>query len=189
MLRNYFKIAWRNLMKNKTSSVINIGGLSVGMTVALLISLWVWDELSFNKYFSNYERIAQVTQKQSTNGRIETFADMSFPMGKELQTEYGSDFKHVVMSSFFGDHILKNGNENFSERGVYMDTEAPEMFSLKMLEGNYNALNDPHSIIISASTAKALFGNKESVNQLMRIDNKLDVKVTGVFEDLPDNST
>ncbi len=189
MFRNYFIIAWRNLLKNKTSSTINIGGLAVGMTVAMLIGFWVWDELSFDKYHKNYDRIAQVMQHQTQNGYISSFADMSFPMGRELQTEYGSDFKYVVMSSYFDDHILRNGKENFSERGIYMDVDAPKMFSLKMIEGNYNGLKDPHSIIISSSTAKAIFGNKEALNNLMRIDNKLDVKVTGVFEDLPRNTS
>jgi len=190
VIKNYFKIAFRNLLKNKTSSVINIGGLSVGMAVAMLIGFWVWDELSFNKHFNNYEHIAQVMQKQTqAGGGITTFNDMSFPMGKELQTEYGSDFKHVVMSSFEGDHVLSSNNEHFSERGMYMDVAAPEMFSLKMIKGNYDALKDPHSIIISASTAKTVFGNKEPVDQLMRIDNRLDVKVTGVFEDLPANTS
>ncbi|MBS1916722.1 MAG: ABC transporter permease [Bacteroidetes bacterium] len=189
MLKNYFKIAFRNLAKNKTSSVINIGGLSVGMAVAILIGLWVWDELSFDKYHKNYDRIAQVMQHQTENGIISSDNSMSFPMGRELKTEYGNDFKHVVMSSFESDHVLTSGNEHFSERGVYMDVEAPEMFSLKMIRGNYDALKDPHSIMISASTAKAVFGNKEPVDQLMRIDNKLDVKVTGVFEDLPANTS
>jgi len=187
MLKNYFIIAWRNLLKNKTTSTINIGGLAVGMSVAMLIGLWVWEELSFDKYFKNYDHIAQVMQHQTQNGYISSFADVSFPMGRELQTEYGSDFKHVVMSSFPGDHILMAGKENFSERGVYMDVGAPKMFSLKMTEGNYNGLKDPHSIIISSSTAKAIFGNKEALNNLVRIDNKLDVKVTGVYEDLPYN--
>jgi putative ABC transport system permease protein len=189
MLKNYIRIAWKNLLKNKTSSVINLGGLAIGMSVAMLIGLWVWDELSFDKYHANYDRIAQVIEQQTENGGISTFEAMPFPMGRELQTEYGGDFKHVVMSSYPDEHILANGKDNFSEEGIYMDIEALQMFSLKMLEGNYNGLKDPHSIVLSASASKAIFGNKEATGNLMRIDNKLDVKVTGVFEDLPDNTS
>jgi putative ABC transport system permease protein len=189
MFKNYFKIAWRNLLRNKTSSIINIGGLATGMAVAMLIGLWVWDELTFDKYFKNYDRIAQVMEHQTQNGNISSFSSMPFPIGKELQTEYGSDFKHIVMASFPSGHILTYGNEKFSENGIYMDAGAPEMLSLKMIQGNYNGLKDPHSVIISSSVAKAIFGNKEAINSLMKIDNKLDVKVTGVYEDLPFNAS
>ena len=99
MLKNYFKIAWRNLLRNKTSSIINISGLAVGMAVAMLIGFWVWDELSFDKYHKNYDHIAQVMQHQKENGKIETFLSMPFPMGKELQTQYGNNFRNVVMAS------------------------------------------------------------------------------------------
>jgi putative ABC transport system permease protein len=70
MYKNYFKIAWRNLFANKTSSFINITGLSVGMSVAMLIGLWIWDELSFDKYHQNYDRIAQVMQQRTNNGTV-----------------------------------------------------------------------------------------------------------------------
>jgi len=191
MLKNYFKIAWRNLLRNKTSSIINISGLAVGMAVAMLIGLWVWDELSFDKYHKNYDHIAQVMQHQKENGKIETFLSMPFPMGKELQTQYGNNFKHVVMASHPHEVIVAYNNEKFSEKGIYMDKEAPEMFSLKMIKGNYSALKDPHSIIIAASVAKTIFGNKEPLNELMHINSlrRLDVKVTGVYEDLPHNTS
>lgn len=191
MLKNYFKIAWRNLLRNKTSSIINISGLAVGMAVAMLIGFWVWDELSFDKYHKNYDHIAQVMQHQKENGKIETFLSMPFPMGKELQTQYGNNFRNVVMASHPHEVIVAYNNEKFSEKGIYMDKEAPEMFSLKMIKGNYSALNDPHSIIIAASVAKAIFGNKEPLNELMHINSlrQLDVKVTGVYEDLPHNTS
>jgi len=191
MLKNYFKIAWRNLLRNKTSSIINISGLAVGMAVAMLIGFWVWDELSFDKYHKNYDHIAQVMQHQKENGKIETFLSMPFPMGKELQTQYGNNFRNVVMASHPHEVIVAYNNEKFSEKGIYMDKEAPEMFSLKMIKGNYSALNDPHSIIIAASVAKAIFGNKEPLNELMHINSlrKLDVKVTGVYKDLPHNTS
>ncbi|HET7002794.1 MAG TPA: ABC transporter permease, partial [Puia sp.] len=188
MFRNYFKVAWRNLLKNKTSSFINISGLAIGMAVAMLIGLWIWDELSYNKTFENYDRIGLLMQHQESNGKIHTFNAMPEPLGPELKNRYGNNFKYVIMSSWTSDHIISADKKNFDRRGIYMQAEAPHMFTLKMLAGTRDGLKDPHSVILSASTAKAIFGESNPLNQLMRIDNKLDVKVTGVYEDLPRNS-
>jgi putative ABC transport system permease protein len=189
MIKNYFKIAWRNLLKDRMSAVINIGGLAVGMAVALLIGFWIYDEFNFNKDFKNYDRIAIVMQHQTANGAISSFDAMPLPLGKELQTTYGNNFKYVVMSSWLGDGIITSGEKNLSRRGIFMDVDAPRMFSLKMIEGTYDALKYPNSIIISSSTAKAFFENGNPINKLMKIGNKLDVKVTGVYEDIPFNTS
>jgi len=188
MFKNYFKIAWRSLKKNKASSLINIGGLAVGMAVALLIGLWIYDELSFNKSLDNYDCIARVMQHQTSNGTIYSGQAMPYPMGKELQTNYGNNFRQVVMASWERDGILTYGEKNISQHGIYMDAGAPAMLSVRMLRGNHDALKDPHSIILSATAAKAIFGDKDPMNKLMKIDNKLDVKVTGVYKDIPYNT-
>jgi putative ABC transport system permease protein len=189
MIRNYIKIAWRNLFSNKLHSFINIAGLSVGMAVATLIGLWIYDELNFDRYFENYDRIAQVMQHQTSNGNISTFKGMPLPLGKELQTNYGSNFKYIVRASWQGDHIISADDKYLSEQGIYMDVDGPWMLSLNMIAGTRDGLKVPNSILLSESTAKAFFGNTNPVNQLLRIDNKLDVKVTGIYEDLPYNTT
>src|ERR1700729_841614 len=99
MIKNYLKIAWRNLIKNKVSSLINIGGLAVGMAVVMLIGLWIYDELSFDRYHKNYERIAQVIQNVTNNGEVQTWRDVPYPLAGELRKSYGSDFKDIVMSA------------------------------------------------------------------------------------------
>ena len=104
MLTNYLKIAWRNLLRNKVYSFINIGGLALGMAVAMLIGLWVWDEVSVNRSFANYDRIAQVWQHQTFNGKIGTQEEMPPPLGNALRTNYGTGpdggpFKRVVMTT------------------------------------------------------------------------------------------
>ena len=93
MIRNYFKIAWRNILHNKSSSAINIGGLTVGMSVAILISLWIYNELSFNKYHENYDRIGQVWQFNNYNGLIASQVSNPAAMAGAFRDEYGSDFK------------------------------------------------------------------------------------------------
>ncbi len=188
MFRNYFKIAFRNLVKNKGYSLINIGGLAVGMAVAILIGLWIHDELSFNKYHKNYDRIVQVMQHQTFNGEVGTQTANPYLLGAEIREKYGSDFKFVLMSSGRRKHILKFGDKKLSIRGEYFEADAPEMLSLKMLKGTNNGLKDPSSILIDESTAKAFFGNENPLFKSFKVDNRFDLKVTGVYEDIPYNS-
>jgi putative ABC transport system permease protein len=185
---NYFKTAWRNLIKNKAHSLINITGLSAGMAVAILIGLWIHDELSFNKGFKNYDRIAQVMQHQTFNGDVGTQTAIPYLMGEELKRNYGSDFKYIAMSAWNNDHILASGEKRITSGGNYMGGQIIKILSLKMVQGAQTALDDYHSVILSSSTAKALFGNADPMDKLIKIDNKFDVKVTGVYEDLPYNS-
>jgi ABC-type antimicrobial peptide transport system permease subunit len=189
MIRNYFKIAWRNLLKNRKSSVINITGLAIGMAVAILIGLWIWDEITFDRYHSNYDHVAQVQQHQTWNGNIYTGQALPFPLGEELQNSYGSDFKYIAMASWQGDHMLSKDNKHLYKNGIYIDKDGPRILSLKMLKGSADGLSSPNSILLSESTAKAFFGDEDPMEQPMKIDNKLNVKVTGVFEDLPYSTT
>ena len=188
MIKSYFTIAWRNLIKSKGYSAINIGGLAVGMAVAILIGLWIYDELSFNKYHQNYNRIAQVMLKGNFNGQRFTSSALPRPLEFELRNKYGSPFKNIVMSRWDEEHILSVDDKKISRFGRFMQEGAPEMLSLQMQRGSWSGLKDPHSIILSSSTAKALFGDEDPSNKMMRIDNQMDVRVTGVYNDLPYNS-
>jgi ABC-type antimicrobial peptide transport system permease subunit len=187
MIKNYLKIAWRNLIKNRFSSLINIGGLAVGMAVAMLIGLWIFDEVSYDKNFENYDRIAKAMQNQWINNETQTWDSEGLPLAPALRASYGSNFKHVIMASWTGGHILSYGEKNITETGNYMEPEITDMLSLKMLRGTRNGLNDPESILLSQSVAKAFFGDADPINKVIKIDNKLNAKVTGVYEDLPLN--
>lgn len=184
MLQNYFKIAFRNFTGNKGSSLINIGGLAVGMAIAILIGLWIYDELSFNKVHLNYDRIGQVNIHNGDG----TYRSLPIPLGEELKSTYRDDFKYVVMSSDLEPHILSAKDKKFGQPGAYMQPDAPEMFTFKMLYGTRAGLQNPHSILLVESLAKKLFGNEDPINQVLKIDDKTDVKVTGVYKDFPDNS-
>src|SRR5471030_2233133 len=98
MIKNYLKTAWRNLIKNKVSSLINIGGLAAGMAVAMLIGLWIWDELSFDKYHKNYDSIGQLMVTQTANGATISFPATVVPLSNELRTKYAADFKRVALT-------------------------------------------------------------------------------------------
>lgn len=189
MFRNHIKVAFRNLIKNKAHAFINIAGLSIGMAVAILIGLWIYDELSFDTVHRHYDRIAKIRQHVNVNGEISTDKAVPFPLAAELRTNYSSFFKYIVMSSYRAGHILSVGDKKITNYGVYLEPQAPDMLTLHMLKGSRNGLQDPSSILLSQSTAKAFFAEADPVGQLMRIDNKEDVKVTGVYEDLPANST
>ncbi|WP_439584666.1 ABC transporter permease [Dyadobacter bucti] len=188
MIKNYLKIALRNLSKSKVYSFINIVGLSVGIAVAMLIGLWVWDELSFNKYHKNYDRIVQAWISQTFNGQTGSGVAVSLPAVREMATKYSADFKYTSMASWNYGHLLANGEKKINKSGMYVQPSFPEMLSLKMLRGDYSALKEPGSIIIAESLAKALFGNEDALNKTIKLDIKKDVKVTGVYEDIPFNS-
>jgi ABC-type antimicrobial peptide transport system permease subunit len=188
MIQNFFKTAWRSLLKNKGYSFINISGLAVGMSVAILIGLWVWDEVTFNKNFDHYNRIAKVMQHQTFNGDVGTQTSLPYLTGEELKKNYGDNFKYVSMASWTNNHILAFGEQKISKSGNFLEPQITDMLSLKMLSGTHAALQDIHSVILSASTAKALFGTVDPLDKIVKLDSKFDVKVTGVYEDLPYNS-
>ena len=98
MIQNYLKIAFRNILRNKVYSFINIAGLAVGMAVAILIGLWVWDEVNFDKNNLNYNHITQVMQHLTNNGETQTQQVVPFPLAEELRKSYGSDFKRIVLA-------------------------------------------------------------------------------------------
>ena len=185
MLRNYFKIAWRNLVKNKVYSAINIGGLAVGMAVAMLIGLWVYDELSVNTYHQNYDRIAQVMRNRTVNGERDTRPGLPIPVANSLQTTYGAYFKHVVLAWWTSGHTLAVDRQVYSKSGKFMTPGAPDMLSLKMVNGSRDGLREPASILLSESVAKALFGAANPLHKTLTIDDAMTVNVTGVYEDIP----
>ncbi|GAB3698942.1 ABC transporter permease [Spirosoma flavus] len=189
MLRNYLKIAWRNLQKNTAYSVINIGGLAVGLAVAILIGLWMYDELSFNKYHPNYDRIAQVMQHATFNGKIGSQTANPAVMAPEIRAKYGSNFKYVVQASWPGSYVLSIGNNHVLKEGIYFEPDGPAMLGLRMKHGTYAGLKDPYSIMLSESVAKSLFGDANPVGKSLKLGRKYDVKVTGVYEDLPYNTS
>jgi ABC-type antimicrobial peptide transport system permease subunit len=189
MFRNYFKTAWRNLIKDKMHSFINVIGLSIGMTVAILIGLWMYDELSFDKNFKNYDHIEQVIQNVSNNGEVQTWRQVPYPLANELRTNYGSDFKYIVMSVDWGNHLLTIGDKKLKQTGGFFENQMPDMLTLDMVQGNRNAINNPSSVLISASSAKAYFGLDNPINKIIKIDQMPPVKVAGVYKDFPHNST
>lgn len=189
MYKNYLKTALRNLRKNLGYSFINIFGLAMGMAVAIIIGLWIKNELSYDRYNPGYHRIAEVIQNVTNNGDVDTWFNTPFPLGEELRSKYGDDFKYVVMvSGLDNGSMLGYKDQNFNRTGTFIGLQGPDLLDLHMIEGTRDGLKDPSSIFLSQSTAKAIFGDDDPINKILKVNSQSTVKVTGVYEDLPQNS-
>lgn len=188
MVHNYIKIAWRNLATHKAYAFINIMGLAVGLAIALLNGLWVWDELSFNHYHQNYDRLALVMTHELRDGKPHYTKSVSYPLANELKTNYKSQFKQVLLALPQQEYVLSAGETKLSKVGQFIEAAAPNMLTLKIVIGTPTALNDPHSLLVSASTAQALFSQANPIGQVVTINNTMTVTIRGVYEDLPTNT-
>ncbi|MFL0353095.1 ABC transporter permease [Xanthomarina sp. GH4-25] len=189
MFKNYLKIAFRNLLKNKVYSLINIFGLAIGMAVTIMIGLWITDELSFDNYFENKTQIAQVYQSQEFNGKKGTGPAIPRPLEFVLRENHSDNFKHIVMSSWTFSRYLRFGETNINRNGNFMQEGGPDLLSLKILKGEKNGLKEKKSIMISESTANALFDLEDPIGKIIKVNNEDDLMVTAVYEDLPENNS
>jgi putative ABC transport system permease protein len=187
MLKNYLRIAMRNLTRNRFSSAINIGGLAIGMSVATLIGLWIYDEVSFNTFSVNHKRIAAVLQNQNLSGGIETWWGEAMQLGPALRKEFPNQFKYVVTGAGT-DQLISYGDKRVRRSGAFYDPPVIDMFSITMLKGDHLALQDPSAIVLSASMAKELFGDTDPMGKTVKLNNKDVLKVAGIYADLPLNS-
>ena len=189
MFKNYLKIAWRNLWKNKGYTFINVGGLALGMAVTLIIGLWILDELSYNSYFKNKDKIAQVFQSQTFNGETGTGPAIPRPLEKGLRDGYSDNFKHLIMCSWTNDHYLKYGDKSLSRPGNYMQQVGPELFGLEIIKGEKDGLREINSIMLSESTANALFGSEDPIGKTVTVSNEHKLNVSSVYKDIPVNNS
>jgi putative ABC transport system permease protein len=189
MIKNYFKIARRNIFRNKGFSVTNILGLSIGMGCTILILLWVQDELTYNKFHANYKNIYQVMANRDFNNQVFTDENMVMPLAPAL--EKGSpQIKNAVVTTHQQSHILTYGEAKLKKQGYTVSEHFFDMFSWKFITGSAaTAIPDAYSLVLTQSTAKALFGKDNPINKVVRIDNEYDAKVTAVLADVPGNST
>jgi putative ABC transport system permease protein len=134
MFFNHIKVAWRNLVNTKGYAAINIGGLSVGLAITLLIGLWLWDEISFNKYHKNYDQIAQIMNVGNFNEQRFAGTSVQLPLEKVLRTTYGNQFKHIVLSRYPQEEVLTVGDTKIKQSGRFMQEGAPDLLSLNMLK-------------------------------------------------------
>ena len=191
MIKNYFKTAWRNLIKNKAHSFINIAGLTVGLTCCLLIALYIQHELSFDKFEEKGNRIARVIMQYSFDGSSESNEGnyTSVRVAAVFPKIFPEVESAIKMTEY--SRVVRYDDKMFDEKNfMYADSNFFDIFSFRLLSGNiHDALSAPYNVILTQSTAKKYFGNSDPVNKTLRVgtDNNL-YRVTGVMQDCPSNS-
>jgi len=189
MIRNYIKIAWRNLSRNKGFAITNLLGLTIGITCTIFIFLWVKDELTYNQFNTNYKNIYQIIANRDFKNNIFTDRNMVFPLQKALETGY-PQIKNVVMSSYPNTLLVEYGQTKLKKPIVMVGGRYFDMFTCKFLEGDpKTALAEPNSLVVTQSMAKSFFGNADPINKVLKVDGQQLLKVTAVIRDMPGNST
>jgi len=190
MLRNYLKIAWRNLIRNKAHTFINIAGLSVGLACSLLILLWVQNELEMDAYHKNSRRLYSVYERQYYDNKVVGQYNTPGLLPDELKKQI-PEIEASTGISYGGESTFRVGDKILKMGGVNGGADVFKMFTIPLLEGNaQTALNTPVSMAISNKMAKAFFGSAQAaIGKTIRYENRKDFKVTGVYQDLPKTSS
>lgn len=191
MYKNYLKIAWRNLKRNKGYSAINIGGLALGMAVVIMIGLWVIDEFTFNKYHENHDKIAQIYNRGTNlnTGEIGSFNSTLYIMGTVIKENYSDYFDHVLRSTWAGEYVLTDSGESYTQTGQFIESGILDMLSLDMIQGSHASLEDSNAVVVSESAALAVFGTEDPIGKSIKINNEMEAVVQGVYKDLPQNNS
>jgi predicted permease len=192
MLSNYLRIALRTLGKNKVYSFINISGFAIGIACSLLILLWVYDELTYDTFLPKYDRIFRLMIRANYGGSINVWNANPFPGGAAVKEDHSSVLNTAV-SDWGGSHLLadaaKADRAGISKTGNYVTGDFLNIFEHPMIYGDRaTALDDMNSIVLTASTARSLFGQTDVLGRTVRLDDRSELKVTGVIADVPDNS-
>ncbi|WP_118195953.1 ABC transporter permease [Albibacterium indicum] len=187
MIRNYLKIAWRNLWKNKVFSAINIFGLALGLTVSTLIALWIQNEVTYDRFYGTTDRLYQVFTSDEFDGEKHAWGATPGILGPVLKQEH-PEIDEVVRTYRIGG-LLHIGDKRFNAAGVAADSSFFKLFDFKFFHGNSEkAILNPNDVVITASLANKFFGKTDVVGETIQIDTTASLTVTGVIEDIPHNS-
>ncbi|MEO7522536.1 MAG: ABC transporter permease, partial [Ferruginibacter sp.] len=192
MLKNYMKVAWRNLVKNRTFSLINISGLAIGLSCFLLIALYVLNELSYDRYNKKADRIYRINSDIRFGGAEQRLPVTSDMMGGLLKKDYPQVEQYVRIYNSSGPILVKKGNGFINESNVaHADSTLFEVFTLPAIAGDTKtALNDPNTVVITESTAKKYFGTADVIGKTIETDDDSSTvySITAVIKDIPKNS-
>jgi len=189
MFRNFFTTAWRNLIKNKAYSALNILGLAIGMAVALLIGLWVQYQNSYDRDLPGYQQVYQARLRFIRNGERQQMMATPLPLSEAMRKEVPG-VRYAAHTDWMGYHNLAVGDKKLFIGGAQAEEDFFHIFPYPALKGDPSlALKDPYSIVLTESTAHSLFGNDDPMNKTLRVDNRQDLVVKAVIRDLPGNST
>ena len=188
MLRNYFKIADRSLFRNKNFSFINIGGLTIGMTSAILILLWVQNEVSHDRFHKNLGRLYEVWSNDNINGTIRSLRNTPEIMAPTLKKDY-PEIEEVTRLRWTRNLLSVNEEKKLLSTGAVVDPGFLSMFSFPLVKGNKQTVfRDPHGMVITQKLAKKIFDDSDPVGKVIQMGNSQNYTVTGVLQDLPKNT-
>jgi putative ABC transport system permease protein len=189
MISSYFKVALRNIKKHLFYTLINVTGLSIGIACTILITLFIIDELSYDRFNENGERIYRVINHIKFGGNDTWYAVSPSPMAKALVDEI-PEIETAARFRTWGTFLVKKDKDNTKEyHGAWADPEIFNVFTIPLIRGDKNsALRDPNTMVISESLAKKYFGDNDPVNQMLILNNDMNYKVTGVYKDIQRNS-
>jgi putative ABC transport system permease protein len=189
MFSTYIKLAWRNLVKHTVFSFINIAGLTIGMACTLLILVWVYNERSWDSNNKHYDTIYHVMCNRDFNGEINTGQDMMYPLPKAAKANF-PEIEHAAIVSFGETTLFTSGDKRLNKTTLTVSPEFFDIFSYEPLQGDLSsAVKDADAVILTESTARALFGNVNVINQPVEINNHRTAYVKAVIKDAPRNST
>src|SRR6185437_8291591 len=187
MIKNYLKIAIRNLWRNKGFSAINITGLAVGMAAAMLILLWVQNELSYDRFYKKTDRIYLMHSRDKNNGAIDVWSNTAALMAPELKKDYPEVEDTVRFRTVY--FLMTAGEKHLNLEGSFADSTFLSVLNFPLLKGDAKtALKGNHNIVITKALAVTLFGNEEAMGKTVRIDSTDNFTVAGVLKDLPGNT-
>lgn len=187
MIKNYFKIAFRSLLKNKGYSFLNIFGLAMGLACAAIIFLWVESEVTYNDYFKDKAYIYKVKDRQTYNSETYTFDAVCGPLAEAMRAEIPG-FKYTARATFNYNLLFGLGDKTIYELGDYVDPSFVKIFDLQFLKGNANdALSQPNNIVVTEKLARDFFNSTDVLGKTLRVDNKKSYVITGVVANLPKN--
>ncbi|RLD55419.1 MAG: hypothetical protein DRJ05_12955, partial [Bacteroidetes bacterium] len=190
MLKNYFIIAYRNLFRNKTFSLINIFGLALGMALSVLMFMYVYYELSYDNFNENKTEIFRVILKmESKEGEPEIAAITNAGVGPSMLKEFAEVQNMVRFSNPIGGYFKSKEKSYKLDKVTYADSSIFKVFSFQLNNGNTEtALKEPYTAVITKKTAEKIFGDKNPVGETIRYNNDDDYLITGVVENPPANS-
>jgi putative ABC transport system permease protein len=189
MLKSFVVIAWRNLWRSKGFSAINIIGLAIGMASAIIIFLWMQNEVSFDRFHENGDRIYSVWSRLKLSGKLTCFNNTPKPLAGTIEKDF-PEVEQAARVNFSGSPIFSIGDRKLSIRGNMVDSNFLQVFSFPLIEGNpKTVLSDPHSIVLTEQLAIKLFGkNEDAVGKMIRINHTDNLIVSGILKDLPNNT-
>ncbi len=188
MLKNYLKIAWRNLLRNRSFSLLNILGLSIGLAVTALIMIWINFEVGVDQFHTNKNRIYQVYNKYPVDGELWTWNSTPKVMGPVIKKDY-PEVEAVTRYFYDTPFLFSKDDKRIKSTGTIVDPDFLKMFDFPLVEGTVETVLDGvNSVVVTETFAKKMFGNKSAMGKTVKVDNADNFMITGILKDLPSNT-